>query len=60
MMELRYNPELTGVALISSGMDFPGLKAASWPHKLIAVEVHCPEAGPSAHFPTLDGSDYLF
>ena len=48
----RSNHALLGVVLISSNMDFPGLAAASWPHKLHAVVVWEPEAGPSARCKT--------
>ena len=40
-------------------MDFLGWAAASWPHKLPAVGISGPEAGPSSHFPALDGPEYL-
>ena len=53
------NPALPGVALISPKMDFPGLSAASWPHKMLALGIWGPEAGPSAWFLTQDGPEYI-
>jgi hypothetical protein len=58
-MEHRSNPALPGIALISKKMDFHGWTAASWPHKLLAVGVWWPEAGPSARFLTQNDSEYL-
>ena len=52
VVEQRSNPAVPGVALISSKMDFPSWVTTSRPHKLLAVGVWGPEAGPCAHFPT--------
>lgn len=59
-LEVKYmsNTVLPGVALISSKMDFPGLAAAAWPHKLLAMVVWGPETGPSASILIRDGPEY--
>ena len=59
MVELRSNPALPGVALISSEMDFPGLEAAFWAYKLLVWDFWTPGAGPSAHFLTRDDREYV-